>query len=386
MALALATALGGCAGSEDSAKDAGTDGTSATIDGGTGADGGDAASTEDGTADGSGNDAPATPLPGDGVITLAGSGLAGDSDGVGGAAQFSNPVNMAVADDGTLFVCDFGNDAIRRVMVDGQVSTLVSSSVGIAGPFSILIGNDGYLYVGADYDRESDDETGVLWRVNRTTGQSEALIRDFGVRRGMVPLPDGRLVTTNYSTHIIQLVDLATKKSALLAGKSGDNGFAQGTGAAARFNRPYDIVLSPSNSLIVADSDNNRLREVTLDGQVSTFAGDGTAASSDADDKLQAQFNRPQGLAIDDQGNIYVTDTGSYLVRRIAADGKVSTIAGDGQAGHVDHSDPLQARFYALEGLAVSPDGKYLYIADGTRGEEDDPPYNRVRRLTLPVD
>ncbi len=108
-------------------------------------------------------------------------------------------------------------------------------------------------------------------------------------------------------------------------------------GAAAQFDQPYDVIVLDEDSLLVADFGNHRLRQVDLDGTVSTFAGTG-AAGSDGGSLDIATFHSPQGLARDSLGTIYVTDTGSHLVRRIVVD-QVTTIAGDGTAGWKDDAE-----------------------------------------------
>ena len=89
----------------------------------------------------------------------------------------------------------------------------------------------------------------------------------------------------------------------------------------------------------------------------------------------------PQDLAIDSQGNVFVSDSGNHRIRRISMNGKVETVAGDGTAGFKD-GDGIKSRFFGQEGIDVTADGKTLYVADGTGGEPQ--PYNRVRKITLP--
>ena len=87
-------------------------------------------------------------------------------------------------------------------------------------------------------------------------------------------------------------------------------------------------------------------------------------------------------MAIDNSETIYVTDIDNYKIRRIR-DGQVTTIAGDGMPGFVD-GPPLEARFFGLEGLDVTPDGSILYVADGDRGLGE--PFHRVRRIVIEED
>ncbi len=144
-----------------------------------------------------------------------------------------------------------------------------------------------------------------------------------------------------------------------LAG-NGTAGFADGPGAAAQFNNPQGVAVDAGGVIYVADTANNRIRRIALDGTVSTLAGDGTPGLQNGAGS-QARFNAPQGIATDTQGNVYVADTGNSAVRTINAAGSVSTLAGDGTVGS---SDSPVARFDGLVGIAVEGQDIYVYLAD----------------------
>lgn len=137
-------------------------------------------------------------------------------------------------------------------------------------------------------------------------------------------------------------------------------GYADGPGAQAAFNTPSGLALDSKGNLFVADTGNNRIRKVTPQGVVSTLAGEGTAGYLDGP-ATQAQFDGPIGIAVDMQGNVYVADTYNDRIRKIAADGSVSTVAGDG-LGFADGSAST-ALFDTPCGIAVAPDGT-LIVAD----------------------
>jgi DNA-binding beta-propeller fold protein YncE len=129
-------------------------------------------------------------------------------------------------------------------------------------------------------------------------------------------------------------------------------------------------------ALVLADFDNHRIRVVTLAGAVTTLTG---GAPGFQDGNLAgARFRQPQAVAIAANDDLFVTELGNNRIRRITAAG-VSTVAGNGTAGCLDHDDPLASELYGLEGLAVVPDGSMLYVADGGRGELV--PFNRVRQI-----
>ena len=141
----------------------------------------------------------------------------------------------------------------------------------------------------------------------------------------------------------------------------GREGYSDGIGAAAAFHTPSGIAFDPHGNLIVADSGNHVIRKVTMQGVVSTLAGDGTAGFRDGAGQ-QAQFNGPMGVALDKAGNVYVADTYNDRIRRIGLDGAVTTIAGSGVAGTLD-GPAAAAMFDTPTGIAVDAKG-VVYVAD----------------------
>lgn len=299
-----------------------------------------------------------------GASTLAGWAEAGDVDGPRSINLFNNPVGVAVAGDGRVLVADFDNGKIRAVDTAGTAATL-SGDPRFTRPFA-LAPNGTSLYVATDNDPANghDPMSGTLWKID-AAGTAQVIAMRIGRPRGIAVLPDGRLAISDYIHHVIELVDPATGVVSPLAGVWDDPGFADGLGAAARFDIPYAIAPRSDGTLIVADQGNHRLRALSLDGEVTTLA---------------PLLDHPQGLAISTTGDIYVSDPGTSQILRIH-DGVLGVIAGDGHAGYLDAADPLAAQFYGVEGIALAADDATLYVADGTGGE--DVPYNRIRAITL---
>lgn len=316
-----------------------------------------------------------------GVSTLSGAAEPGDVDGPRGTARFANPVNAALGPDGKLYVADFDNGKLRQVDPEtGATSTVVDQS-GFSRPFGLaFVGNT--LFVGTDRNSRGigDANSGTIWRVSITGKSAQVVAENIGRARGMAALTDGRIAFTDYQSHTVNLLDTGTGAVTVLAGTKGQQGYADGSGAAARFAQPYHLAQRGDGSLVVADYENNRLRIVGLDGSVQTFAGSGAAGFQDGA-MTAAQFFHPQGVAIATNGDIYVTDADNFRVRRIRGQ-SVTTVAGNGQAGHVDADDPLQAQLHGLEGLGLRPDGSMLFVADGGRGE--DVPHNYIRSVKVP--
>ena len=324
---------------------------------------------------------PDEPLPplGDGVATLVGSSLRGQIDDRRERARFSNPVNIAVGPDGMIYVADYGNGVIRVVSPAGLAATLVHQP-GFAHPYSLVFTADGTLYAQTDANDmgEHTFETGTFWRIDRRFGTATVVLRNAGRPRGLAALPDGRIFYADPEHQLVGILDPVRVRVVDLAGERNVAAFADGEGNRARFNHPYDAAYL-DGVVIVVDQLNHRLRAVTLDGRVSTFAGTGAIGRADGD-RLRATFNRPQALARDAAGNLFVSDMDNFMVRRIARDGAVTTFAGVGREGYRDGL-PAAAEFAGLEGLDVSPDGAFLYVADGNRGLGG--ASHRVRRVSL---
>ncbi|EOD14313.1 hypothetical protein EMIHUDRAFT_71960, partial [Emiliania huxleyi CCMP1516] len=203
------------------------------------------------------------------VTTIAGSGEFGDTDGVGGTAQFANPCGVVISPDGSvLFVADMHNHKIRRVEVaTGAVTTLAGS--GTAG---------------------SADGVGGAAQFYRPTGVAIS--------------PDGSaLFVADFSNHQIRRVEVATGAVTTLAG-SDTRGSADGMGGAAQFTNPRGLAISPDGSaLFVTDANNHKIRRVEVaTGAVTTVAGSGTEGSADGVGGA-AQFRRPLGVAISTDGS-----------------------------------------------------------------------------------
>jgi sugar lactone lactonase YvrE len=145
----------------------------------------------------------------------------------------------------------------------------------------------------------------------------------------------------------------------VLAG--GAEGFLDGAGAQAAFNTPSGLALDRKGNLYVADTGNHAIRKITTNGIVSTLAGNGIAGSADGKG-AQAQFNGPVGVAVDAEGVVYVADTYNDRIRRIAPDGSVTTLAGGTLPGFVD-GNGAAAQFDTPTGIAVNKDG-VVFVAD----------------------
>ena len=372
----------GDGGGEDGSSGGGGDG--GTIDAG---DAGDSGGAPDATIDGSADAGIVNYISGVTVSTLAGSATGGELDGTGTAAEFLNPTGVAFDANGDLIVVDYDGNAVRRVALATGAVTTVAKAARFAGPFALVFAYDGSLYVETDFNPQGMKNTtsGTIWLVSPSADGGvvtpTVVATGFGRPRGLAPLTGADIFFSDRTNSVVQELDVSTKMASPLAGDPAQAGFQDGTGTGAHFASPVGAGVLPNGDYVVADRDNNRVRQVTTAGVVTTLAGNGVATTNDGSNPLGASFSAPQAIAVDAAGDVFVSDTGDHRIRRILANGTVETVAGNGTAGFQDGAGST-AQFYGAEGLAVTTDGKTLYVADGNMGTGA--PYNRLRVITIP--
>lgn len=166
---------------------------------------------------------------------------------------------------------------------------------------------------------------------------------------------DGNLFATDDNNH--NIVKITPDGDIITFAGSGAAGDSDGTGTAASFDAPDGIVIDADNNLYVSDKNNHKIKKITPSGVVSTFAGSGTSGSSDDETGTNATFNSPGGLAIDASGNLFVVDA-NIRIRQISPSGAVTTYLSS------DHFSSLQLSILALLDVAVDASGN-LYITNG---------------------
>ncbi|SDK02004.1 NHL repeat-containing protein [Catalinimonas alkaloidigena] len=269
------------------------------------------------------------------VSTLAGQWDAAErfADGPAAAARFNNLMGLDVTADGTLYVADLLNNRVRRISPAGEVRTIAgdgSQGEWVDGPvadakfnliFDVAVANDGTLYIADTYNHcirkiTSDGLVSTLAGNGQTgfadgTGQAAT----FNQPVSLCLAQDGTLYVADGGNHSLRKITPDGEVSTLAG--SGDAGFADGTGAEALFNGPSGIAISPEGMLYVTDFANHRIRRVTPDGTVSTLAGNGTPGTTDGTGD-EAQFNQPEGIAAAGNDVLYVTDTYNNRLRKLS--------------------------------------------------------------------
>ncbi|MBI3652405.1 MAG: SMP-30/gluconolactonase/LRE family protein [Acidobacteria bacterium] len=284
------------------------------------------------------------------VCTVAGTGDFGYHD-TGNSANkpetFSFPNGVAVTADGTIYVTENGNDVVRRIVRTAsgvRVDTVAGTTEAITQP--------------ARQAKLNATKEGI-------DGFREGAANNAAFRKPdeIVAAPDGSLYFTDTGNHAIRrLVQNGAQFVVETIAGNGVPGFIDGDAAVARFNIPTGLALSPDGSLLyVTDTANNRIRRINLlTHRVDTLAGSGDFGSLDGPGSL-ASFGQPIGVAVDASGTLWVSEFGTFKIRRVDTVGNVSTVAGTGAAKFRDGAG-LRATFNAPRGLAIV--GGFLFIAD----------------------
>ena len=306
--------------------------------------------------------------------TLAGQpGSKGSADGDGANARFDVPSAIAVDGAGNIYVADAGSQTIRKIAPDGTAITLagVAGSSGsmdgnggsarFLAPFGIAADSAGNVYV-ADTFNNTIRKIAANGTVKAPSPGSRnipakatvlATTRAFAIRgtwpwttRAMFMWP-----TTAITPSARIAPDGATST---LAGSAGSQGSNDGTGSAARFWYPQGVAVDPAGNLYVSDSGNQMIRKITPNGMVTTLAGMAGSRGNTDGGPGYARFSNPRGLAVDGSGNILVADTDNSLIRKITPAGLVSTVAGRTDS---------PVRFSHPYSVAVDQSGN-IYVAD----------------------
>ncbi len=353
----------------------------------------------------------------DGTIsTLAGTGesAVGNPTGLAASTPISTPVGAVFSDDGSLVFGEYLNNVIRVVDTDGQISTIAGTArtawkgdgqpateVQLAYPSSLGVGPDGAIYFGELLDGRLRrvDPNGTIGSAGppdlvaaivdiSSTSDGDLILTSGGNPRVMLMAPDGSIeVILGYPTYPVAAgdqigADLAlnvyavgdqdggvyvsdTQNNVVLRvsrdgevtrvagngefGLDGDDGPA----VDAQLAGPGNLAVGPDGSLYFVDIGSLRIRRVDAEGTITTVAGTGTSASSgDGGPAVGASFIQPYDIAFDESERLYILDVGADVIRRVAKDSQITTI--------VSHSE--ETPLINAEAIAVGNDR--LYVAE----------------------
>jgi len=243
------------------------------------------------------------------VSTFAGS-TAGLVNGVGINAKFQHPNSIAIDAFDNLIVCDRTNHTIRKVTAEGVVTTVAGN--------------------------------GVIGSTNGIPGQ-------FNFPWDVIIDANGNLLIADKGNHMIRKIT----PDGMVSTVAGDGTAGKKKGVPGSFNNPMYVASDAIGNIYVADRNNNKIRKIAPNGEVSTFAGNGETAV----------LNQPQGIAIDQSGNIIVADQKNYRIKMISSTGEITNIAGTGTKGYTDGEigKPLTAQIGDVFGLTIDSKGNILF-------------------------
>ena len=313
------------------------------------------------------------------ITTIAGNGdweAAGD-DGPATRAAF-DPISISLDGQGNLYIADFSNDRVRKVVL---ATNIISTAAGIGnagytgdtgpatgatlnGPMSIAVDPAGNIYIADTYNNAVRKVSAADGRISTYAGNGDLdLYGDGGpANRAAVPMPNALAMDpTGTQLYIMGLglirkVDLATNTISAVGGSldfgyRGDGGPVSG----AVFSITYDLRFAPNGDYYIADTGNYRVRKVS-NGTITTVAGSDT---KDGVPATSALLNSPSGLGFARSGDLIIADTYSHRLRKVAADGAISTIWGTGFPGST------AGRINMPQGITVDPQGALVFCDTG---------------------
>ncbi|HEV3201673.1 MAG TPA: SMP-30/gluconolactonase/LRE family protein, partial [Bryobacteraceae bacterium] len=276
------------------------------------------------------------------ITTFAGTGFPGGAgdDGPAASATLFLPTDVAIDHSGSLYIADLGAVRIRKVF-QGVITSVAGSltafqfpydsapalSVRISGPTGVAVDASGAFYFAAG-----------------SVGSGSGLTRgDFKIWK---VTPAGLFST--------------------VAG-NGNNSFSGdgGPAAKAQIDTPAGMAMDSAGNLYFADPAANRVRKISTDGTITTVAGTGVAGFGGENGPATAAFlNGPMGVAVSPDGHLFIADTGNNRIREVLSDGTIGTFAGNGNAGlYGDGGSPIDAAIHAPRAI-VFDSSFNLFIAD----------------------
>lgn len=321
------------------------------------------------------------------ITTIAGNGFA-DSLGDGGpalSASLARPFSIAVDSTGKIYVAEL-NSARVRLINAGIISTFAGNGqyyfTGDGGPAvdaalgyvnAVATDSQSKVYISAQ-NRIRKISSGVILTVagsNRGLGNAGdgglATNATLDYPQGMGLDPAGNLFIADTFNQRIREVTAADSVINTVVGYNNAGCFGDGgLATSATVNIPYTVVADSGGNYFIADSGSNAVRKVDAGGFISTYAGQcfNAGFGGDGGPATSALLSFPTGLALDSASNLYIADQNNRRIRKVTPQGIITTVAGNGTAGYSgDGGPPLSASLNNPQGVAVDANGE-IFIAD----------------------
>ena len=322
------------------------------------------------------------------VETWVGNGSAGDQDGKLNEARLRSPTGVCRDKEGNFYIADCGNNKIKKVDPEGNVTTLAgsgtagyrdgsSSIVQFSQPFGVCVDDEGIVYVG-DFGSNTIRKVSTSGSVTTLAGGSQGY-QDGAANSARFYSPRGVAVDNKLKSiyvgdswnHRVRKIDLSTNQVSTYAG-GGSTGLdagdlADGQGDAARFHTPCGLSIDSAGNIYVGDAFNHRVRKVGTDRSVITVAGtgstgDGNGGFQDGDTSV-ARLNTCTKVFVTNNGFLLIGDTYGNRVRMVDTSGNVSTLAGTGSAGYQNGADSV-SRFNYPRGIVANDNLDSIFVID----------------------
>jgi hypothetical protein len=322
------------------------------------------------------------------ICTVAGTGMS-LFDGDGRAARetsFYYPLDIEFDLEGRALILDWNNLRVRRINEDGTIETIMG--IGLEAfpengalavdtplhhPSDIEMTPDGVLYVAGNHVPvvflvETDNRVSVIagskeYGYGGDGGPATEAV--MSVPFGALPDDRGGFYVTDYEAHVIRYVDVNGAIST--AAGTGERGYAGDGGPAvdAMLNGPTRLAMGPDGLLYFCDTNNNVVRRIEDDETISNVAGIGERGySGDGGPAEEAALVMPYDLKFAPNGDLYIADTGNNVIRRIDAEGMISTVVGTGVEGYAGDEGPgIDCEMDGPSGIKFDVRGS-MWIAD----------------------
>jgi hypothetical protein len=320
------------------------------------------------------------------INALAGNGTAGFSGDGGPAtnAQLNFPVAIATDSSGNVYIDDQGNNVIRKVTPSGTISTVAGNGTAgfsgdgrpatnaqINGSFGIAVDGNGDLFI-ADTSNNVVREVTPDGLIHTIAGTGTAgFSGDNGpATAAQLNIPAGLTLDSNGDLFIAdrlnnRIREVTPQGIITTVAGNGTGGFSGDGGPAtnAQLDRPDDVAIASNGDLFIADEFNGRVRVVMANGIISTFAGGGNSGLGDGGPATAASFNTPVGVAVDASGNVFIVDRDNNRIREVTTNGFIYTVAGGGSAVPGNGGPATNAQLFTPDGVVVDHSGN-LYIVE----------------------